>query len=556
MSPSPDRRVVIVGGVAAGMSAATRLRRNDEHARITVLERGSHVSFANCGLPYHVGGVIEQREALLLQTPESLAARFALDVRVRHEAVSIDREQRQVLVRDLDSGQTHALPYDALVLATGASPLVPPIPGAERALVLRDLADMDRIEAAIDGRARSVAVLGGGFVGLELAENLTKRGLSVTVVEQADQVLTALDPELAELIARRLVGHGVALRTGSAATAIHPGAVELGDGSRVPADLVISAVGVRPESALAREGGLAIGPRGGIVVDEEQRTSDPSIFAVGDVAQKRDAVDGDATLVPLANSANRHGRLVADVIAGRHAAAAPALGTAIVEVFGLAAATTGWSERRLRAAGHPVRVIHTHPMDHAGYYPGAAQLSLKLMLDPLTDRILGAQAVGESGVDKRIDVLATAMCAGLTGSALADLELAYAPQFGSAKDPVNMLGFIADNLRTGVTRAVQWHEVSDAVAAGALVLDVRSPGERARGRIPGSVGIPLDELRARHRELAGRRIVVHCAVGVRAHVAVRLLHQLGHDAVNLDGGYRTWSAGIDAQARQTSRAAA
>lgn len=537
------RTVVIVGGVAAGMSTATRLRRNDESVRIVVLERGPYVSFANCGLPYHLGGVIEDRDDLLLQTPESLAARFDLDVRVRHEAVSIDRDARTVLVRDRASGKDDRLSYDALVIATGASPLAPHIPSAGRTHVLRDIQDMDTIETALSAGPHTAAILGGGFVGLELAENLTARGVTVSVVERAGQILAPLDPEMAEPVAARLTDHGVELYTGVAAVAVHEDKVELSDGSMVAADLVVSAIGVRPESELARSAGLDIGERGGIVVDHQQHTSDPAIFAVGDVAEKRDAVSDGATLVPLAQTANRHGRLVADVLSGRATSTAPVLGTAIVRVFGLDAAATGWNEKRLRAAGRDVRVIHTHPGSHAGYYPGAEQMALKLLLDPATDEILGAQAVGGEGVDKRIDVIATAMRAGLTGSELADLELAYAPQFGSAKDPVNMLGYVADNLRSGLTETVQWHELEQERASGALILDVRSPAEHSAGAIPGSVNIPVDELRRRLTELPHRRIVVHCAVGQRGHVAVRLLSQHGYDAANLDGGYRTWIAG-------------
>lgn len=537
------RTVVIVGGVAAGMSTATRLRRNDESARIVVLERGPHVSFANCGLPYHLGGVIKDRDDLLLQTPESLGARFDLDVRVRHEAVSINRDARTVLVHDLASGKEDRLAYDALVIATGASPLVPEVPGAERMHVLRDIEDMDTIETALAAEPHTAAILGGGFVGLELAENLTARGLAVSIIERAEQILAPLDPEMVEPVAARLTEHGVALYTGVAAVAVHEDKVELSDGSMVAADLVVSAIGVRPESELARSAGLDIGTRGGIVVDDQQRTSDPAIFAVGDVAEKRDAVSDGATLVPLAQTANRHGRLIADVLTGRATSTAPVLGTAIVQVFGLNVAATGWNEKRLRAAGRDVRVVHTHPGSHAGYYPGAEQMALKLLLDPASDLILGAQAVGGEGVDKRIDVIATAMRAGLTGSELADLELAYAPQFGSAKDPVNMLGYIADNLRSGVTETMQWHELEQEIASGALILDVRSPVEHSAGAIPGSVNIPVDELRHRLTELPHRRIVVHCAVGQRGHVAVRLLSQHGYDAANLDGGYRTWIAG-------------
>ena len=551
-SVTQARTVVIVGGVAAGMSAATRLRRNDETLRIVVLERGADVSFANCGLPYHLGGVIEDRADLLLQTPESLAARFAIDVRIRHEVVGIDREGRTVLVRNLDAGTEEPLAYDALVLATGAAPLTPPIPGGERLHVLRDLADLDSLVAALGAAPRTAAILGGGFVGLELAENLASRGVAVSVVELADQVLAPLDPELAEVVAGHLTEQDVALHTGVGAVAVHADKVELSDGSLVAADLVVSSVGVRPESALARAAGLDTGPRGGIVVDHEQRTSDPAIFAVGDVAEKRDAVSDAPTLVPLAQTANRHGRLVADVITGRPTSSRPVLGTAIVRVFGLTAAATGWSEKRLRAAGRDVRVIHTHPASHAGYYPGAEQMALKLLLDPHTDRILGAQAVGGEGVDKRIDVIATAMRAGLTGSDLADLELAYAPQFGSAKDPVNLLGYVADNLASGLTDTVQWHQLGDESAAGALVVDVRSPAEHADGAIPGALNIPVDQLRARIGELPDRRTVVYCQVGLRGHVAARLLRQHGFDVVNLDGGFRTWSAGVRSLERRAA----
>lgn len=564
--PRRPRRVVIVGGVAAGMSAATRLRRNDEQARILVLERGGYVSFANCGLPYHVGDVISERSDLILQTPESLAARFRLDVRVRHEVVGIDRMRRTVRVRDLRTGQMFTEPYDELVLATGASPVVPDIPGIERGHTLRSIEDLDRIVAALGTAApapgtpqpaavppRSAAVLGGGFIGLELAENLTRRGIDVTVVELADQVLTPLDAEMAGPVAEHLRRNGVDVRTGVGAVRIEPDTVELSDGSAVPAELLVVSVGVAPESGLARAAGLRLGARGGIAVDEQQRTSDPHVFAIGDVAEKVDAVVGGPTLVPLAHVANRHGRLVADVITGRPVSAMPAVGTAIVGVFGLTVATTGSSEKRLRTAGRDVRAIHSHPSSHAGYYPGAESMALKLVVDPRTDAILGAQGVGGEGVDKRIDVIATAMRGGLTASDLADLELAYAPQFGSAKDPVNMLGMIADNLAAGFTRTVQWHEVEAAVAGGATVLDIRTPAEVADGAIPGAVHVPLDELRDR---LVGAEsdpvvagflpsgpLVICCEAGVRGHVATRLLRQHGRDVANLDGGYRTWAAG-------------
>jgi len=548
------RKVVVVGGVAAGMSAATRLRRNDEGLEIVVLERGGHVSFANCGLPYHLGGVIEDRDDLLLQTPDSLAARFDLDVRVRHEVVGIDLDRRLVTVRDLTAATSHEESYDALVLATGAQALVPPIPGADRLLTLRDIDDLDALTGALANQPETAAVLGAGFVGVELAENLSRRGLAVTLVELADQVLAPLDPEMAWPVAEELRRHGVDVRTGLAATEVTATEVVLGDGSKVPAELAVSATGVRAESALARRAGLAVGPAGGIVVDDQQRTSDPHVYAVGDAAEKLDAVSGAASMVPLAQTANRHGRLVADVITGRDVRRHPVLGTAVVGVFDLTVATVGWNEKRLRAAGRPVRVIHTHPGSHAGYYPGAQPMALKLLVDPETDAILGVQGVGGDGVDKRIDVIATAMRGGLTASELADLELAYAPQYGSAKDPVNMLGYIADNLAAGIVRTVQWNEVDELVAA--QLVDVRSAAEFAAGSIAGADNLPLDELRGRLAELGPGPVVVFCQVGHRGNVAARLLEQHGHDVRNLDGGYRTWLAGthsITAAARCAGR---
>ena len=534
---------LIVGGVAAGMSAATRLRRNDESARIVVVERGGYVSFANCGLPYHLSGVIADREQLVLQTPESLGHRFGIEVLVRQEVTAIDRSARIATVRDLITGSTTTIAYDAAVLATGAAPIRLQAPGSERARSLRDLDDLDQLMADLQSEPTSAVVSGAGFVGLEVAENLARRGLSVTVVELAEQVLTPLDPELAALVQTQLERHGVTARTGVCVTAIGGNDVLLSDGTRVPGDLVVAALGVRPESALARAAGLRVGERGGIVVDAQQRTSDPVIFAVGDVAEKVCAVSGETTLVPLAGPANREGRLVADVITGRAVSAAPVWGTAVVGVFGLTAAVTGWSEKRLRASGRDVRIIHTHPMSHAGYYPGADQLSLKLLVDPESDAILGAQGVGDEEVARRIDVIATAARGQLRASELADLDLAYAPQYGSAKDPVTMLGFIADNLRSGVIKTRQWHEVEAEVAAGAALIDVRSAAEYAAGHLPGALHVPVDDLRSRLAELPDRALLVYCGVGQRGNVAVRMLTQLGFEAVNLDGGYTTWCAG-------------
>lgn len=532
---------VIIGGVAGGMSAATRLRRLDESAHITVIERSGHVSFANCGLPYHVGGVIEDRADLLLQTPRSLGRRFGLDVRVRHEAIRIERERQQVTVRDLDTGVESHLRYDALVLSPGARPVRPPIPGIERALSLRDIEDTDALVAAT-ATAETAVVIGGGFIGVEMAENLVRRGLEVTLVEATAQVMAPLDPEMVAPVHDRMRESGVQLRLDSAVTSIGTDDVTLSTGERVPADVVVAAIGVRPETGLAAAAGLALGPRGGIAVDHHFRTSDRRIHAVGDAVEKRDGLDGSETLVPLANTANRQGRVVADIIAGRGGADRPVIGTAIVGVFGLQVATTGWNEKRLRAAGRPHRAIHTHPASHAPYYPGADAMALKLLVDPRTDAILGAQGVGRSGVDKRIDVIATAMTGGITASELADLELAYAPQFGSAKDPVNMLGYVADNHRAGLTTSIQWHEVDGAVTDGAVLLDVRTTEEHEQAAIPGSVHIPLDDLRGRLHEIPSGPVVVYCAAGVRGHSATRVLRQSGREAHNLDGGYQTWAA--------------
>ena len=537
-------RTLIVGGVAGGMSAATRLRRMDETAEIVVFEKSGHVSFANCGLPYYVGGVITRREALLLETPESIHTRFQADVRVNTEVTAIDREAKTVSVRDLTTGREYTESYDNLILAPGAAPFVPPIPGAERALVLRNVADTDFMAAKVDevlaGPEKSAVIMGGGFIGLELAENFVEKGLKVTVVELANQIMAPLDVEMAARVQWELESRGVEVITGASVTEIGEGTVTLSDGSTLPAGMVIAAIGVRPESGLAGAAGLEVSDRGGIVVDDQQRTSDPSIFAVGDAVVKRDAITGDGALVPLAGPANRHGRLVADVIAGRDVHSETVLGTAIVGLFGVQAAATGWTEKRAVAAGRNIRVIHTHPDNHAGYYPGGEEMHLKLVIDADTDAILGAQGVGGSGVDKRIDVIATAMRGGLTASQLADLELAYAPPFSSAKDPVNMLGFQAENIRDGLVETVQWHEVAGEADKGIQIIDVRTPIELTRGMIDGAINIPIDELRDRIDEVAPDSIL-YCWSGQRSYVGSRILSQLGRRVRSLDGGYRTWA---------------
>ena len=533
-------RIVIIGGVAGGMSAATRLRRLDADAEIIVIEKSGYVSYANCGLPYYVGGVIEDESSLLLQTPASLHARFRLDVRVNTEVLAINPGKKTLAIRNLDSHETHEIDYDKLVLSPGASPVVPPIPGIERGMTLRTFEDVERIADRVSSKPKSAVVIGGGFIGVEIAENLIHRGIPTSLVEATDQVLMPLDPELATLVAKEMVTQGVALYLGSSVVNIGVESVDLSNGDNISAELVILAIGVRPEIGLAKAAGLTIGSRNGIQVDEFNRTSNLDIYAVGDAAEKTDALDGSATLVPLANLANRHGRIVADHIAGRAVRPVRTIGTAIVKVFDLMIATTGWNEKRLMAAGRAHQSIHTHPNSHAGYYPDAKQMVLKLIFDPTTGEILGAQGIGIEGVDKRIDVIATAIRGNISAPELADLELAYAPPFGSAKDPVNMLGYIAENVMSGLVETAQWNEIEDFTSRGFALIDVRTSGEFARGHIPGAINISVDEIRERKSEIASKNLLVNCQVGQRGHTASLLLKELGFNAVNLDGGYLTW----------------
>lgn len=534
-------RVIIIGGVAGGMSAATRLRRLDESAEIIVLEKSGHVSYANCGLPYYVGGVIAEEKDLLLQTPASLHARFRLDVRVSTEVLAINPSKKVVAIKKLITGQTDELDYDKLILSPGASPVIPPIPGIERGMTLRTVEDVEKIAASVGKQPTSAVVIGGGFIGVEIAENLVHRKIPTALVEATDQVLMPLDPELATLVSKEMRSHGVDLRLGSSVVKISADSVELANGDVLPAEIVILAIGVRPEIGLAKAAGLEIGTRNGIKVDDFNRTSNADIYAVGDAAEKTDALDGNATLVPLANLANRHGRVVADHICGLTVRPVKTIGTAIVKVFDLMIATTGWNEKRLTAADIPHQAIHIHPNSHAGYYPDAKQMTLKLIFDPKSGEILGAQGVGIEGVDKRIDVIATAMRGGITAPELADLELAYAPPFGSAKDPVNLLGYVAENVLSGVSKVAQWHEIDQYREKGYELLDVRSESECGRGIIPGAINIPVDEIRDRYKELTIKNLLVNCQVGLRGHTGSMLLKELGFNAVNLDGGYLTWS---------------
>jgi NADPH-dependent 2,4-dienoyl-CoA reductase/sulfur reductase-like enzyme/rhodanese-related sulfurtransferase len=539
-------KVVVVGGVAGGMSFAARARRLAEDAEIVVLERDSYVSYANCGLPYHLGNEILDRQSLIRQTPESLAASLALDVRTGHEVLAIDLSAQHVLVREAASGSEYSEPYDVLILSTGAAPVVPAFPGVELRQVrtLRSVPDVDALRDLVDAGAAQAVVVGAGFIGLEAAEALRRRGLDVTVVELAAQVLPPLDPEMARSVELALLRAGVDVRLATSVVAVHQDAtagvgVELADGSRIRADLVLLAVGVRPESSLAAAAGLALSARGGIVVDNYLQTSAPSVYAVGDAIEVVDAVTGAPAAVPLAGLANRQGRAVADRLFGRRGQRTAVLGTAIVRVFDTVAATTGRNEKALQAAGIGYHAIHLHPTHHAGYYPGAEPMHLKVLF-ALDGRLLGAQATGGAGVDKRIDIIATAMRAGLRVQDLADLELAYAPPFGSAKDPVNMAGFMAENVLAGDLALWSADEL-DTTTADPVIIDVRTPEEYAAGYLAGAVNIPHTELRTRLHEIPpGRPVRLYCTSGFRSYLALRVLRQRGWaDVRSLSGGLTT-----------------
>lgn len=535
-------KLVIVGGVAGGASAAARARRLSETAEITVFERGDYISFANCGLPYHIGGVIPSRESLLLMTPRKFLRRFNVSFRTGHTVTSIDRENRLVTVEDRERGVTFTHGYDALILSPGSTPLVPRIPGAELegVLVLWTVPDMDAIMARIRGGAKRAAVVGGGFIGVETAENLREAGLETTLIEREDSILPFLDPEMTTPLSAALSEGGVRLLTGSTVERIE----KVGSGllvhiqgqSSVPADLVVMAAGVRPNGELASGAGLETSSDGAIIVDRHLRTADPRIFAVGDGIQTHHPVLGEPMTIPLAGPANRQGRIAAENALGASVVCPGTSGSSVVKVFRLTAAATGATETRLTRRGIPHDRLYLHPSSHAAYYPGSARISMKVLFDR-EGRILGAQAVGEDGVDKRIDVIASAMQAGVSLPDLADLELCYAPPYGSARDPVNYAGCIGGNVLKGLTSQVH----PESIPPDAFLVDVREPEENELGSIPGSVHIPLDTLRQKLDRLPGDRpVVVFCAQGQRAYIAERMLRQKGFDARNLSGGYLTW----------------
>ncbi|MBG6054505.1 NADPH-dependent 2,4-dienoyl-CoA reductase/sulfur reductase-like enzyme/rhodanese-related sulfurtransferase [Salinibacterium sp. CAN_S4] len=543
-------KTLIIGGVAGGMAAATRLRRLDELAEIVVFEAGPYVSFANCGLPYFVGDVITDRDALISHSPESFSNRFQIDVKLHHEVTAIDPAAKTVTVHNHEAGTDSVDNYDTLIIAAGATANLPAALESPRTHTLRTIDDMDRIHAILgDPGTESVVVVGGGFIGLEAAENIRHRGFATTIIQRGPQLFPLLDPEMVAPLVAELAEHGVTIRTGTQVRGIDGDTVTLSDGSTIRADLIIDSTGVTPSASIAAAAGLRIGETGGIRVDARHRTSDPFVYAVGDVAEKTDLVSDTATLVALAGLANRHGRAVGDVIAGTPEDTVPSLGTSIIGVFGVTAASTGWNESRLRASGRAHRIIHVHPASHATYYPGASPLAIKLLVDPATDLILGAQVVGREGVDKRIDVLAVAMSAGIAASQLKNLELAYAPQYASAKDPINIAGYVAENTASGLVPTVQWHEVDAVADAGTTILDVRTAAEFQRGQIPGAINIPLDEIRDRVSEIPAGPVIVHCQVGQRGNTATRILTQTGHTVTNLDGGYLTWLAGTTTTGR-------
>ena len=540
-------KVVIIGGVAGGATAAARLRRLDEQAEIIILERSGYISYANCGLPYYIGGEITDREALTLQTPASFWARFRIEVRVHNEVAAIHPERKNVTVRRLDDGVVYEEAYDKLILSPGAKPVRPALPGINdsRIFTLRNVEDTFAIHAFIEQNApRRAVVAGGGFIGLEMAENLTQQGIETTIVERMEQVMAPLDSDMACSVHAYLREKGVNLRLGETVagfTSNEAGLrVRLESGDSVSADFVILALGVAPDTALARAAGLALGVRGSIAVNDRMQTSDQDIYAVGDAVESVHFVSGEKTLAALAGPANKQGRIAADQICGRESRYHGVQGSSVLKLFDMTVAATGLNEAAARAAGIAFDKTVTFSASHATYYPGATNMTVKTLFSPETGRLFGAQIVGFEGVDKRIDVLAAAVRMGMTGEALTELELSYAPPYSSAKDPVNMAGYVIENVRSGLVRQYHWHDVEALPRDGSVILlDTRTPAEYGRGHIEGAVNLPLDELRERLPELErGKPIYVNCHSGLRSYLACRILMQNGFECYNLSGGYR------------------
>lgn len=535
-------KIIIVGGVAGGMSAATRLRRLMEDAEIIIFEKGPYVSFANCGLPYYISGEISDHDSLLLQTPESLKRRFNLDVRPFHEVIKLFPDKKEVSVQTPNGIITES--YDKLILSPGAKPIIPSLEGIEQAnnlFTLRNVSDLDKImEQLNDIKSGNAVVIGAGFIGLEMAENLALKGMTVTLVEQAPHVLPPFDFEMAQFVEKELKENGIQVLTGHSVTGFKENGrvLQLSNGSEIPSDITILSVGVLPETALAKEAHIELGLRGGIVVDHNYQTSQEHIYAVGDAIIVKQEITNQDALISLASPANRQGRQVADVIAGLNRQNKGSIGTAIVKVFDIAAASTGLNEQTVKAINSPYHVVHTTGKDHAGYYPGATDIVLKLIFSPIDGTIYGAQAVGKKGVDKRMDVLATAIKAGLTIFDLPELELTYAPPFGSAKDPVNMIGYAAMNIAEKVSETIQWYQLEETLANGSILLDVRTLSEVEKGHFKKFIHIPLDQLRDRIGELDhSKEYIVSCHSGLRSYIAERILKEHGFSAKNLDGAY-------------------
>ena len=542
-----SKKIVIIGGVAGGATAATRLRRLSEEDEIVLFEKGPYISFANCGLPYHVGKVIKEREDLLLQTPEGMSAQYNLDIRVLSEVLEVHPEDHKVIVKNQETGETYEENFDKLIISTGAKAIIPQIPGlsnAKNVFTLRNIPDMDKIKAHISKfNIKTATVIGGGFIGLEMMENLVELGLNVQLVEMSPQVMPNIDIELAQMLHSQINMHGVKLLLNNGLKSFHDNGmkIELNDGQILDTDMTILSIGVVPENSLAKDANIELGFKGTIKVDRQMRTNYADIYAIGDVIEVEDAVSGLPTNIPLAWPANRQGRLVADVINGMEAEYTGTQGTSVAKVFELTVAGTGNSERLLKSQGIEYEVIHIHPNSHAGYYPGASPIALKLLFGRKDGKIFGAQAVGVEGVEKRIDVIATAMKFGAKAPDLAKIELSYAPPYSSAKDPVNMLGYTADNMMREKVSTFQWSEISDLKAAGAYFLDVREDFELATGLIEGGIQIPLNQLRDRLNELPkDQTIYVYCQVGARGYNAARILMQEGFEVKNLDGGYKTY----------------
>jgi NADPH-dependent 2,4-dienoyl-CoA reductase/sulfur reductase-like enzyme/rhodanese-related sulfurtransferase len=546
---------LIIGGVAAGMSAAARLRRLDEKAEIIVLERGGYISYANCGLPYYVGNEISERDDLLLQTPESFKRRFNVEVRIYNEAVAVRPETKSVRVKNTLSGELYEETYDILLLTTGGSPIRPSIPGIDHPSIktLWTIPDTDEIRAMVDnGRVKKAVVVGGGFIGLEMAENLRLRGIQVTLVEMAPQVMNVIDVEMAAIVHRELRKNGIELYLNETVTGFEPlpgggVLVRLGSGLGIETDMALLSIGVKANTGFLANSGIQLGSHGHIIVDEYLRTNTPDIYAAGDAIEVVNPLTGKKTAIPLAGPANKQGRIAADNIHGKMSRCyTGTMGTAIAKVFDLAVGVTGATEKFCIAEGIPYQSVIIHPSHHAGYYPGAAALSLKLLFSPENRRVLGVQAVGYEGVDKRIDVIATALKGKMTVDDLTEIEHAYAPPYSSAKDPVNMIGFVAQNILDGLVSSITFDRVEQTVAEGAYLLDVRSPDEFKGGTISGAINIPLDVLRDNIANIPrDKTVLIFCKVGLRGYIASRILTEHGFtNCFNLSGGYDTYSCAV------------